>query len=114
MKPLTITYDNEELQIYKTTYVNNNNLAIVAICDDGDTMDTITVNLFELPENMAYVDTENWSDIDKVLVESGIAKMIGLPAESGWCECTLFEFDIDNIPAYDEYKKYMEEKHAAT
>lgn len=113
MRELKIDY-GMGIYIFQTTYDNNGNLAIIAICDDGEPFGTITVNLHDLPKNLAYIDTPNMPGIDEVLVKNGIAKMVGMTTTSGFCEYTLFEFNVDDIPSYEEYEKYMEEYYAAT
>lgn len=102
-KEIKINYrDYMEIYLFKSSYSNNGNLAIVAICDDGEVFGMLTVNLCDLPKkNLAYLDTSNMPDIEEALVKNGIAKKIGKPRMSGFYEYELFEFiDVDNIPNY--------------
>ena len=80
--------DTYRLGLYKTTYTNNNNLAIVVMDEDSQEQFTIlTVNIMDLPEN-------NMAAIEK----AGFYTNTGLPILSGYCAYPLGIFDLDRIP----------------
>ena len=57
--------------------------------------DVISVNLYSgmQDKQMAYVDTNNILEIDKWLVENGIAEDTGVRTVSGFCTYPLLQFN---------------------
>lgn len=88
---------------YKVTvlidhYFSNKNLAIELFDPDNGPFARLTVNLRDgLPENQAYVDTNNCPWAEEFIAENGIGKPLGVYERSGWCEYPLYEFDLDAI-----------------
>ena len=77
--------DTYRLGIYKTTYTNNDNLAIVVMDEDSQEQFTIlTVNIMDLPENnMAAIDTNNNADLAVAVEKAGFYTNTGLPIRVG-------------------------------
>lgn len=88
------------LGLYKTTYTNNDNLAIVVMDEDSQEQFTIlTVNIMDLPENnMAAIDTNNNADLAVAVEKAGFYTNTRLPILSGYCAYPLGIFDLDRIP----------------
>lgn len=96
-----------KLNLYRTTYQTNGNLAIISLIaettDDvyeGETFGTLTVNTDrKLPDNMACLDINNLRGIDKTLVEAGLATKVGLTINpGGFVDYPVYKIDIDKIP----------------
>lgn len=88
-----------ELNITRTTYTNNGNLAVLATITDGEPFGAITVNTeYVLPEEFAAVDTNNMQCIVEVLKDNNIAKETGMYVQSGFCNYPVMKFNIANIP----------------
>ena len=66
-----------EVTAKRTRYMNNGNLAIILTCEDGTAYGNLTVNLtnYSLPEDMAYVDTNNMPQAEEFIKANGL----GLP-----------------------------------
>lgn len=106
-KALKNIYDVElygetyEVNPYRSTYRDNDSLAVMLKTTEGEPFATLTVNLDEsyfLPEDMAFVDTNNCPWAEEFLSESRLAKSLNNFAESGYCRYPLYKFDLDRIP----------------
>ena len=96
----SIKYNGNRLLIFKSVYVSNSNLALMAVRDNGNLFGTITINLCDLPKNQAYLDTSNMPKIDEALVKSGICEKMATTKPHSR---PVFMFKTDNIPDYSEY-----------
>ena len=102
--PKTYKYQNlwcpeEETEIWlkKTKYMFGDHLAIEAWCDEGP-YTTVTVNLpGMIPDDCAYVDTNNNAGMDRWLEKNGIAEFTGVYGQSGFCTYPLMRFDLSKI-----------------
>ena len=89
------TYD---VSLERSKYTYNDNLAIQLWCDDEgypEPFAMLTVNLpnyGKLPENQAFVDTNNCSWAESFIKENRLGKPVGKIGISGWCEYPLYEF----------------------
>ena len=92
--------DTYRLGLYKTTYTNNDNLAIVVMDEDSQEQFTIlTVNIMDLPENnMAAIDTNNNADLAIAVEKAGFFTHTGIDIPSGFCIYPICVFDLDRIP----------------
>lgn len=92
--------DTYRLGLYKTTYTNNDNLAIVVMDEDSQEQFTVlTVNIMDLPENnMAAIDTNNNADLAVAVEKAGFFTHTGIDIPSGFCMYPLCVFDLDRIP----------------
>lgn len=100
-----------KLNLYRTTYQNNGNLAILALIAEttedayeGEQFDVLTVNTDrKLPDNMACLDINNLPGIDKTLVEAGLATATGLTINpGGFVNYPVYKIDINQIPKMEE------------
>ena len=90
------------LGLYKTTYTNNDNLAIIVMDENShEQFAVLTVNIMDLPENnMAAIDTNNSADLALAVEKAGFFTNTGLPIFSGYCAYPLGIFDLDRIPDF--------------
>lgn len=101
----SIKYNGNRLFIFKSAYISNSNLALMAVRDNGNLFGTITINLCDLPKNQAYLDTSNMPKIDEALVKSGICEKMATTKPHSR---PVFMFKTDNIP---DYSKYITKRH---
>ena len=77
---------------------------------------SITVNLPEIiPENCAYVDTNNMSGVLPFLKEYNLATQLPIVAESSLCTYPLFAFNMEKLREYAPedvaaYESYIHNK----
>lgn len=87
-----------EVQMEKTSYKNNGNLAIVLTCYDSEydcwePYGNLTVNLNnKLPANMAYVDVNNMPNAEEFITENNLGEDTGDIGFSGFCCYPLYKF----------------------
>lgn len=87
-----------EVKIEKTKYMNNGNLAISLICYDDEykywePYGILTVNFDEkLPEDYAYVDTNNMPNAEQFIEENKLGEFVGKYKMSGFCCYPLYKF----------------------
>ena len=87
-----------EVKIERTRYANNNNLAVQLICEDGEPYGMLTVNLdSNLPEDMAYVDTNNIPDAEDFIERNGLGTKTNFTKVSGFCIYPLYRFNLDKL-----------------
>lgn len=96
----SIEYNGNRFFIFKSAYISNNNLTLMAVRDNENLFGTITINLCDLPKNQAYLDTSNMPKIDEALVKSGICEKMATAKPHSR---PVFMFKTDNIPDYSEY-----------
>lgn len=92
--------DTYRLGLYKTTYTNNDNLAIVVMDEDSQEQFTVlTVNIMDLPENnMAAIDMNNNADLAVAVEKAGFFTHTGIDIPSGFCMYPICVFNLDRIP----------------
>lgn len=103
-----ITYTNwgktYDLDLVRATYANNGNLAVIAfVAGTHERYDDITVNIEDLPNHWACIDTNNMQGIFEILLESGLVENTGYTMESGFCTYPIASFDLAKLPDYEEY-----------
>ena len=92
------TYRDCFLQVRR--YADNNHVALSVFSKEDGPIANITVNLDEmnyLPENFAYVDTNNFPEAEDVIRKLDIGVNIGIPARSGYCEYQLYAFNMKKL-----------------
>ena len=75
----------------KSTYRDNDNLAIIAFDDDGEVYGTLTVNINFLMPGFATLDTNNFPNAEEVAKSLG-AVPTGQYLNSGFCQYPLYDF----------------------
>lgn len=100
-------YGNDyKIRLIKETYVNNEHLAVFVVSEDeyGDEepFTNLTVNLqtAPIPDNCAFIDTNNNPWAEEFLVENNIAEPTGVYGSSGFCRYPLYEFNLSKIDKY--------------
>ena len=92
-----------KLDLRKGKYMTNDDLAIEAFSENGESFATLTVNLgWPLPDNCAFIDTNNNGWAEKFLIENKIAKRDGPCASSGYCSYPLFVFNKEVLAGMAE------------
>ena len=76
----------------KSTYRDNDNLAIIAFDDDGEIYGTLTVNINFLMPGFATLDTNNFPNAEEVAKSLG-AVPTGQYLNSGFCQYPLYDFN---------------------
>lgn len=101
-------YSNINVEVKRSKYRNNDSLAIVLIpegCPEEYSVITVNIddtNVFCCPFNeKAFVDTNNYPDIEKFLTENELATPVGVLGQSGYCIYPLYAFDLEKIPEMD-------------
>ena len=86
-----------EVKVNKTKYTDGN-LAIQLMCHDDEydfwgPYGNLTVNLGEkLPEDQAYVDTNNMPNAEEFIRKYGLGEHLGTFRMSGFCCYPLYKF----------------------
>lgn len=87
-----------EVNISRSTYRNNGNLAIILDSPTEGPFATLSVNLYDrLPKNQAYVDTNNCPWAIDFIREYELGKFTGITGRSGYCTYPLYEFDLSKL-----------------
>lgn len=93
----TVIYNGRELEIRRSTYRNNNALAVYFVDQDGDYYGDVTKNLANshtLPSDCAYVDENNLPGLGESLEEAGAARRLNQSAQSGFCRYFVYQFNL--------------------
>lgn len=101
-----ITYscygEETELELKRTTYGCNSNLAIIAEdCSDGAPWGTLTVNTdVKLPDNEACIDVNNIeASLFDAIIERGIGTLTDKTINpGGFVSYPVMAFDLSKIP----------------
>ena len=91
MKKKKLTYHDREVKILVESYQNNGTLALMLVYDNDDS-DVITVNLnsrFQ-SDSMAFLDTNNYPDIEKWIQKNNLGLPMGVKERSGFCKYPLY------------------------
>lgn len=91
------TYD---VNIHKTLYRDNGNLAIVLDSPTEGPFATLTVNLVnygKLPEGYAFLDTNNCPWAERFVKLNELGEDTGLSGASGYCTYPLYKFDMQKL-----------------
>ena len=84
-----------EVEVSRSAYRNNNSLAIILTCTNGEPFATLTVNLNSglEGEDFAFVDTNNCPWAEDFIRENALGTPTGLTQRSGFCTYPLYHFD---------------------
>ena len=91
--------NNENVFLEITKYAFDNTLAIVMICEDGQTFGNLTVNIQEtLEDDCAFIDENNLGeDILSWVEENNVGKFTGRVGISGFCMYPEVKFNLKEI-----------------
>ena len=98
MKKKKLTYHDREVKVSVESYQNNGTLALMLVYDNDDS-DVITVNLnsgFQ-SDSMAFLDTNNYPDIEKWIRENNLGLAMNLMERSGFCEYPLYSINLSEL-----------------
>lgn len=68
----------------------------VELIEDGMPFATITVNLCDLPENLACIDTNNCPWAEDFIKEYDLGKNTGVVIPSGFCKYPVYELNLES------------------
>lgn len=89
---------DHKIEIQKTTYADNGNLAIQLWEVNEGPYARLTVNLGKrLPTDMAFVDTNNCRWAEDWIQDNGLGVPTGEVGCSGWCVYPLYRFNLDKM-----------------
>lgn len=80
-------------------YLCGDNLSIELITDFAEPFATLTVNLAEwtLPNDKAFVDTNNCPWAEKFIADNKLGKPTGIKGASGYCVYPQYRFDMEKL-----------------
>ena len=86
-----LTFRKHPVEVKATTYRNNGTLALMLTHKNGDS-DVVTVNLNSpmQSDSMAFLDTNNYPDIEKWIQKNNLGLPMGVKERSGFCEYPLY------------------------
>lgn len=86
------------VEIRKSTYCTNGNLAISLFELREGPYATLTVNLDDtLPLDMGYVDTNNCYWAEEFIQKNGLGEPTGEYGYSGFCSYPLYKFNLEKL-----------------
>lgn len=102
MYKLEFLDEEYEVEAFKASYVENDNIAV--IIENEDFEEVLTVNLKDIPtsKNCAFIDTNNVKWAEKFLQENKIAKPTGRYGFSGFCSYPEYQFDMSKLKEYED------------
>ena len=87
-----------DVDVSVESYACNDNLAIVLNELTTGPFATLTVNLYDdLPEDMAFVDINNYPWAEEFIKENNLGEPTGKYGKSGFCVYPLYRFYLDKI-----------------
>lgn len=91
-----------EVEAFKTTYLDNDNLAVIV--ENKELEECLTVNIKDTPVNddCAFIDTNNVEWAEDFLKENQIAKPTGRYGYSGFCSYPEYCFDMSKLKDYED------------
>lgn len=86
-----LTYHGRPVKVKATTYRSNGTLALM-LTHGNDDSDVITVNLNSpiQSDTMAFLDTNNYPDIEKWIQHHHLGMSMGVVERSGFCQYPLY------------------------
>lgn len=86
------SYNGHKVYLEKTSYRNNNTLAVTMCTENGDTYNIITVNLNSpmQDDTMAFIDTNNCPGIEKFIQKNKLGIPMHYSQQSGFCSFPLY------------------------
>jgi len=98
MKKKKLTYHDREVKVSVESYQNNGTLALMLVYDNDDS-DVITVNLNSLfqSKSMAFLDTNNYPDIERWIRQNGLGIAMNVSERSGFCSYPLFSINLSAL-----------------
>jgi hypothetical protein len=89
-----------ELFLEVDKYVNNDNIAIEVWDTNEGPFADLTVNIYDLPEGLACIDTNNFPDAIRLIEEYNLGEFTSNFATSGYCTYPIYKLNIENINKY--------------
>ena len=97
-------YCKENVTLRIKSYREHSNLAIEMFCADSDWEEPfamLTTNLpnYDLPNDLAFVDTNNLRTGFDFILKYKLGELIGF-GQSGFCTYPLIKFNLDEVKKY--------------
>jgi len=100
-KKKQLIYHGKNVKLIVDTYLNNGTLALVMYDHDDEEgygyVITTNLNSPFQSESKAFLDTNNFPDIDKFIRRNGLGLSMNLTERSGFCEYPLYHINIDAL-----------------
>lgn len=96
-------WGTDEVYMAIEKYLQNGNTAITLWIETEDGFEpynTVTKNFGDLPEDYAYIDTNNNPGVLELLISKKIAYPTGIEERSGFCTYPLVRLDLEEIKKY--------------
>ncbi|MBQ9160927.1 MAG: DUF4313 domain-containing protein [Methanobrevibacter sp.] len=91
-------YGTYNVNIIKTNYSTNNNLAIILNNDREGQVAVLTTNLdIPLKEEYGFVDTNNNPTAEEFIKENQLGEFTGAYQQSGYCTYPLYKFNLEKL-----------------
>ena len=105
MKTMKFKFYGEEYNLFLTIdkYMNNDNIAISIWDTEEGPFADLTVNVCDLPEGLACIDTNNFKEGIDLIKKYDLGTFTNNFVTSGYCTYPVYALNMDNI------KKYVEE-----
>lgn len=99
MYKLKTEFGTYNVTIKTSKYLCGNNLYIELDGKVAEPFAILTVNLPEwtLPNNIAFVDTNNCPWAEKFISDNKLGKPTGIKAASGYCTYPQYRFDMEKL-----------------
>ena len=99
MFTLKTDYGTYDVEVFRTSYYNNDSLAVFLQTVEGEPFCNLTVNLSDgvAGEEYQYVDTNNCPWALDFIKSNNLGTPTGIVGYSGFCQYPLVKFNIDKI-----------------
>lgn len=96
---LKTDYGTYNVVALRSTYYNNNSLAVLLRTEDGEPFCNLTVNIMDgvAEGEYQYVDTNNCPWALDFIESNNLGYSTGIVGYSGYCEYPLVKFNLENI-----------------
>lgn len=92
---------DNEVELNIQTYQNNGRIFIGLISNEEgypQPFADLTVNIdAPAPNYCGYLDTNNFSNVERFVCENDLGEFTGLMGRSGFCEYPLYLFNVDRL-----------------
>lgn len=91
-----------ELYVNVCKYTSNSNIAVQLITRDGEPFANLTVNIMELAEPLACIDTNNVARAEHLIKRYNLGAPTGEVVESGFCIYPIFLLNLYELEKYSK------------
>lgn len=91
-----------ELYVNVCKYASNDNIAVQLITRDGEPFANLTVNIMELAEPLACIDTNNVARAEQLISKYNLGVPTGEVVESGFCIYPIYLLNLYELEKYSK------------